>query len=82
MNFRNPHCLVILTIFCASLNYAPIAFAQDAGPALGVAVATGAPRSSFRVEIRSVDIATWVADTYTSVEGQSMLVQSYHFGRR
>jgi hypothetical protein len=44
--------------------------------------ATGVPRSSVRVEIRSIDIATWVAETYSSVEGQSLLVQSYRFTRR
>jgi hypothetical protein len=45
-------------------------------------LATGVPRSSVRVEIRSEDIATWVADTYSAVDGQSMLVQSYRFTRR
>ena len=45
-------------------------------------LATGVPRSSVRVEIRSEDIATWVADTYSAVEGQSLLVQSYRFTRR
>ena len=44
--------------------------------------ATGVPRTSTRVEIRSVDIATWIADTYSSVDGQSLLVQSYRFTRR
>jgi hypothetical protein len=45
-------------------------------------IATGVPRSSTRVEIRSVDIATWVADTYSAIEGQSVQVQSYQFTRR
>jgi len=45
-------------------------------------LAGGLPRTSTRVEIRSEDIATWVADTYTSVEGQSINVQSYRFTRR
>jgi len=44
--------------------------------------ATGMPRTSVRVEVRSVDIATWVAETYASVQGQSMVVQSYRFTRR
>lgn len=44
--------------------------------------ATGLPSQSVRVEIRSVDIASWVADTYSSVEGQSVQVQSYRFTRR
>lgn len=44
--------------------------------------ATGMPRQSARVEVRSVDIASWVAETYSSVEGQSLLVQSYRFTRR
>jgi hypothetical protein len=44
--------------------------------------ATGVTRSSTRVEVRSEDISTWVADTYSAVEGQSMLVQSYRFTRR
>jgi len=29
-----------------------------------------------------MDIATWVAETYSSVDGQSLLVQSYRFSRR
>ena len=45
-------------------------------------LATGVSRSSVRVEIRSEDIATWVADTYSTVDGQSLLVQSYRFTRR
>lgn len=45
-------------------------------------IATGVPRSSTRVEIRSVDIVTWTADTYSSIEGQSVQVQSYRFSRR
>jgi hypothetical protein len=44
--------------------------------------ATGVVRSSVRVEIRSVDIATWIAETYASVDGQSLVVQSYRFSRR
>jgi hypothetical protein len=44
--------------------------------------AAGVQRSSVRVEIRSEDIATWVADTYSAVDGQSLLVQSYRFTRR
>ena len=45
-------------------------------------IATGVARASVRVEIRSMDIATWVAETYSSVDGQSLLVQSYRFSRR
>lgn len=45
-------------------------------------LATGLPRSSVRVEIRSEDIATWVADTYSAIDGQSLVVQSYRFTRR
>lgn len=48
----------------------------------GGETATGVPRQSVRVEIRAVDISTWVAETYSSVEGQSVLVQSYFFTRR
>ena len=44
--------------------------------------ATGIARQSVRVEVRSVDIASWVADTYSSVEGQFLHVQSYRFTRR
>ncbi len=44
--------------------------------------ATGMPRQSTRVEIRAVDISTWIAETYSSVDGQSVLVQSYRFTRR
>lgn len=43
--------------------------------------ATGMPRSSVTVEIRSLDIRTWVADTYANVDGQSLHVQSYRFAR-
>jgi hypothetical protein len=45
-------------------------------------MATGVPRASARVEVRSEDIATWVADTYSSIDGQSVKVQSYTFTRR
>ena len=48
----------------------------------GGETATGIRRSTVRVEIRSLDIATWVADTYASVDGQSIQVQSYRFTRR
>ena len=48
----------------------------------GGETATGMPRSSVRVEIRSLDIETWVAETYSSVDGQSIQVQSYRFTRR
>jgi hypothetical protein len=48
----------------------------------GGETATGMPRSSVRVEIRSPDIETWVAETYSSVDGQSIKVQSYRFTRR
>ena len=47
----------------------------------GGETATGVPRKSVRVEIRTVDIATWVAETYSYVEGQALLVQSYRFTR-
>ena len=47
----------------------------------GGETATGVPRLSVRVEIRAIDIATWVAETYSSVDGQSLLVQSYRFSR-
>ena len=48
----------------------------------GGETATGMPRSSVRVEIRSLDLETWVANTYSSVNGQSIQVQSYRFTRR
>ena len=48
----------------------------------GGETATGIRRSSVRVEIRSLDIDTWVAETYASVDGQSIQVQSYRFTRR
>jgi hypothetical protein len=48
----------------------------------GGETATGMPRSSVRVEIRSLDFETWVANTYSSVSGQSIQVQSYRFTRR
>lgn len=48
----------------------------------GGETATGIARKSTRVEIRSLDLATWVADTYSSIDGQSVRVQSYRFSRR
>ena len=48
----------------------------------GGQTATGMPRSSVRVEIRSLDLETWVAETYSAVSGQSIKVQSYRFTRR
>jgi hypothetical protein len=48
----------------------------------GGETATGMPRSSVRVEIRSLDFDTWVAETYSAVSGQSIRVQSYRFTRR
>jgi len=48
----------------------------------GGETATGIRRSSVRVELRSLDIDTWVADAYASVDGQSIQVQSYRFTRR
>ncbi len=48
----------------------------------GGQTATGMPRSSVRVEIRSLDLETWVAETYSSVSGQSIKVQSYRFTRK
>jgi hypothetical protein len=48
----------------------------------GGETATGMTRSSVRVEIRSLDLETWVAETYSSVNGQSIQVQSYSFTRR
>lgn len=48
----------------------------------GGETATGIPRSSVRVELRSLDLETWVAETYAAVDGQSIQVQSYRFTRR
>ena len=48
----------------------------------GGETATGVERKSVRVEIRALDITTWVAETYSSVEGQALLVQSYRFTRK
>jgi len=48
----------------------------------GGETATGMPRSSVRVEIRSLDFDSWVANTYSSLNGQSIQVQSYSFTRR
>lgn len=45
-------------------------------------IATGIVRSSVRVEVRSLDTASWVADTFSSVSGQTINVQSYRFTRR
>lgn len=48
----------------------------------GGETATGIRRSSVRVEIRSLDIETWVAEAYAIVDGQSIQIQSYRFTRR
>jgi hypothetical protein len=48
----------------------------------GGVTATGMRRSSIRVEVRSLDIDTWVAEAYSSVDGQSIQIQSYSFTRR
>jgi hypothetical protein len=48
----------------------------------GGETATGIPRTSVRVEVRSLDLDSWVAETYSAVSGQSIRVQSYRFTRR
>jgi len=48
----------------------------------GGETATGMPRTSVRVEVRSLDLDSWVAETYSAVSGQSIKVQSYSFTRR
>lgn len=48
----------------------------------GGETATGMPRTSVRVEIRSLDLDSWVAETYSAMDGQSIKVQSYRFTRR
>ncbi len=48
----------------------------------GGETATGMPRTSVRVEVRSLGLDTWVAETYSAVSGQSIKVQSYRFTRR
>jgi hypothetical protein len=47
----------------------------------GSTFATGAPRASARVEIRSLDTSSWIAETYSSVDGRMTRVQSYRFTR-
>ena len=42
---------------------------------------TGIQRSSLRLEVQSIDQRTWVAETYTSFEGQTTQVQSARFTR-
>ena len=41
----------------------------------------GILRSNMRVEIRTTGAAMWVADAYTHIDGQEVLVQSYRFTR-
>lgn len=48
----------------------------------GGQTATGMTRSSVRVEVRSLNTASWSADTFSSVDGRSIQVQSYKFTRR
>ena len=45
-------------------------------------IATGAERTSVQVEIRSLDPRSWLADTWSSVDGQRTHVQSYRFTRQ
>lgn len=47
----------------------------------GPIFATGAARSSVRVEVHSQDASTWTAETYSSVDGRMTKVQSYQFTR-
>jgi hypothetical protein len=42
---------------------------------------TGVPRTSIRVEIRSLDSSSWIAETYSSIDGRMTQVQSYRFTR-
>jgi len=44
--------------------------------------ATGVARSSVRVEVRSLDTASWIADIFSSVDGRTTQVQSYRFTRQ
>ena len=48
----------------------------------GGQIVTGIARLSVRVEVRSLDTASWVADTFSSVDGRTTQVQSYRFTRR
>lgn len=43
---------------------------------------TGIDRNSVRLEIRTLDRRSWVADTFAQVDGQSTQVQSTRFSRR
>jgi hypothetical protein len=43
---------------------------------------TGIDRNSVRLEIRTLDRRSWVADTFAHVDGQSTQVQSTRFSRR
>jgi hypothetical protein len=47
----------------------------------GTKFATGVQRASARVEIRSLDTSSWVAETYSYVDGRMTRVQSYRFTR-
>jgi hypothetical protein len=47
----------------------------------GSTFATGVQRASARVEIRSLDTSSWVAETYSYVDGRMTRVQSYRFTR-
>jgi len=49
---------------------------------IGGQTATGIPFSSVRVEIHSLDKGSWIADTYSTIDGESTQVQSYRFTRR
>lgn len=47
----------------------------------GSTFATGVPRASARVEIRSLNTSEWVAETYSYVDGRMTRVQFYRFTR-
>ena len=48
----------------------------------GGQTATGVDRISMRLEIRTLDARSWVAETFAHVDGQSTQVQSTRFSRR
>jgi hypothetical protein len=48
----------------------------------GGQTATGIKRTSVRIEIRSLDNRSWVAETFASVDGESIQVQSSRFTLR
>jgi len=71
-----------LLVFSGQYDAATGRYTFHSSGGVGGVTATGMHRSSVRVEVRSLDFETWVAEAYSSMDGQSIQIQSYRFTRR